>query len=467
VLGRASVRCRKAANAASLHTIFVIHSIALDTRMSSDSTDLTIAVQEPNTCSRRLTITIPAQRVRRTREQVTQQVARSMRLPGFRKGKVPTKILEQQYGPSIEQETLDRIIQDAYREALQQHGFNPINQGKVENVQYERDTDLTFDVEFEVRPELRLERLSGFAVARPPSAVGDDEVDSVLERLREEQAPWHPLPDDQKPDFGDQVMVRITPLDPDGEPKEGEQPRTYRFALGEGKAVPTIEESIMTLTPGEQNAFTIEFGEGEGTEEQAGTEQFLRIELVSAQRKQLPELDGEFARSIGEFESLDALRERILTDLREDAERRAEGEVRGQLLNQIVEANPFEVPGSMVDRYLDYMTGHSQEEHEQGKHQHTPEEEERISQIRESLRPQAVLTLQRMLVIERVGEEQGLRATQDEIDTRVEELAKKHEREPREIWLELEKSGQLDMVEREITEEKVFDYLKSQNTVTE
>jgi trigger factor len=437
--------------------------------MASDTQVLKIDVQQPKACARRLTITIPAQRVQRTRSQVMQQIAGRVRLPGFRQGKIPQKILEQQFGPSIEQETLDRSIQDAYREALQSQDFSPINQGKVDNVQYESGSDLTFDVEFEVQPEIELQQLSGYAATRPSTAVGDEEVDSVLERLREEQAPWHPLPDGAKPDFGDQVMVRITPLDPDGEPKDGEEPRTYRFALGEGKAVPAIEESIMTLATGETNDFNVDLGAAEGAEGEppAEAEQFLRIELASASRKQLGELDDEFAKSVGEFETIAALRERILTDLREDAERRADSEVRAQLLNQIVEANPFDVPDSMVDRYLDYITGHSQEEHEQGKHQHTPEEEERISQIRESLRPQAVHTLQRMLVVERIADREGLRATQDEVDARVEALAEKHEREPREVWLELEKAGQLEMLEREITEDKVFDLLKAQNTIAE
>lgn len=435
--------------------------------MSADSTELKIDVQEPKSWSRRLTITVPAQRVERARSRVTQQIAERVRLPGFRKGKIPPRILQQQFGPSIEQEMLDRLIQDAYREALRSGGYSPINQGKVDNVQYESGSDVTFDVEFEVQPEIELARVSGFSAARPSAAVGEEDVDAVLERLREEQAPWQAVPEGERPDYGDQVTVRITPLDAEGAPKADEQTRTYRFALGEQKAVPAIEDAIRTLLPGEKDRFHVDFAEGEGTPEQQGTQQHLEIELVAAERKQPAELDDEFAKSVGDFESIAALRERVMADLQQDAEQRAESEVRGQLLQQIVEANPFEVPDSMIDRYLDYVTGHSHEDDESGKHEHTPEEAERISQIRESLRPQAVATLQRMLVIERIADGEGLRATQDEVDARIEELARKHEREPREVWLQLEKSGQLEMLEREITEDKVFGHLKAQNTVTE
>ncbi|HEU0079267.1 MAG TPA: hypothetical protein VFQ76_16550, partial [Longimicrobiaceae bacterium] len=154
-------------------------------------------------------------------------------------------------------------------------------------------------------------------------------------------------------------------------------------------------------------------------------------------------------------------RARVMEDLREESKRNAEAEVRGQLVGQILEANAFDVPASMVDRYLDLMTGQNAEE--RGKL--ADEQKEQISQWREALRPQAEEGLKRMMVVERIAEEQGLRASQDEIDARVEELAQRGGRTPSEVWLQLEKSGQLQALENEITEEKVFEYLKSQNTV--
>ena len=157
------------------------------------------------------------------------------------------------------------------------------------------------------------------------------------------------------------------------------------------------------------------------------------------------------------------LRERILDDLRKDAEQRAEAEVRQQLLQGIMDANPFEAPGSLVDRYLDHMTGHS---HADGHdHQHTPEEDEQLDRVRTSLRPQAEWSLKRMMIVDRVAEQEGLNATQDEIDARVEALAAQHDQSPSQVWIQLEKSGQLETLEREITEDKVFEFLKSKNTV--
>jgi trigger factor len=431
--------------------------------MPAQTSDLTIAVQEPSAWSRRIAITVPAERVQRLRGEVTQQLARNARLPGFRKGKLPNTLIERQFGSSIDQETIDRTVQQAYREVLESEGLSPITQGKVEKVEYERGAALSFEVELEVRPEIQLARTGGFSLERPTMDVGEEDVESVLERLRDERATWEPLEEGQKPDFEQRVTVEITALEEGGAPPADAEPRTYRFVIGEGQAIPAVEEAIMTLAAGEEGDFSVSFPDDFPEEERRGQNQRLHIKVMDASRKILPELTPEFAKEIGDFEDLEALRARILEDLKADSEQRADAEVRRQLVDRITEANPFEVPASMVERYLDEVTGHSHEgEH---KHQHTPEEEERLARARAGLWPQAEWSIKRLLIIDSVADAEGLRATQDNIDQRVEQLAERHERTPSEVWLQLEKSGQLEVLEREITEDKVFQHLLAQNKV--
>jgi trigger factor len=399
--------------------------------------------------------------VKRTRGAVTEQIARSARLPGFRKGRLPTTLIERQFGTSIDQETVDRTIQEAYREALETQGLSPISQGKIEKVEYERDSDLSFEVELEVRPEIELERTSGFQVTRPSTELGDSDVDAVLERLRDERGTWEPLGEGEKPEVGNQVMVEITALGEDGESKEGEEPQSYRFVVGEGQAIPEVEDAIRTLAAGEEGEFTVHFPDDFPDEARRGEAQQLHIRVTEASRKVLPELNDDLAREVGAFADLAALRAGVLADLEEDVRQRAESEVRRQVIDQIIEANPFQVPNSMVSRYLEHMLGHDTDK----PHTHTPEQEAQLAQASIALRPQAEWSLKRMLIVEKLAESEGMHATQDEIDARVEELAKQHERSPSEIWLQLEKSGQLEMLEREITEEKVFKHLLEQSTV--
>ncbi|HEX2209720.1 MAG TPA: trigger factor, partial [Longimicrobium sp.] len=400
-------------------------------------TELRVDVQEPRSWSRRLSITVPSERVRRVRQSVAARIANNVRLPGFRKGKTPATLVERQFGPAIEQETLDRVIQETYREALDSHDFKPITQGQVEHVHYHGDGgDLHFEVEFEVQPVLELARTEGFQVVRPADTIGGDEVDGLLERLRNERATLHPLEEGARPDYGDMVLVQITNLDETAEGEEAEGSE-YRFELGEGQAIPDIEAAIMTLAPGEEGEFTVTFPDDFADEAQRGQQQRLRIKLEEARRKELPALDDDFARELGDFESLDALRARVRGDLESDATKRAESAVRDALVQQIVEANPFEVPESMVDRYLDYMMG-DVPDREGNRRTRSAEEEERFSQLRAIMRPQAEQSLKRMMVVEHIADREGLRPTADDVDARVEALAEQHGRTPSDLWVELE-----------------------------
>ncbi|HEX7120428.1 MAG TPA: trigger factor [Longimicrobiales bacterium] len=417
--------------------------------MASDTSDLRIAVAEPRSWARRLTITVPGERVRREREEVARRLAKRVKLPGFRQGRVPTRVMERQFGAAIEQEALERVVGAAYREALEQQDLQPITQGEVENIDYEPGADLTFDVEFEIRPVIGLERVGGFEIRRERAEVTDDEVGRILERVREQQAVWHPI-EEEAPAAGDLVVVEITPA---GEGAEGAKPRRYEIVLGEGQAVPAVEDAILTLKPGEEREFTLELPDPEAGEG-ATREDRAHIKLIEVRRPELPELDDEFARSVGDFEDLDALRARIREDLEKEAEAEAERGVRQKLLDAIVEANPFDVPDSLVNQYLQRML--------------SPREgadPERVAQAREMARPAAEQALRRIMVIERIAEMEGLHATSAELDARIEEIAEKQSRPAGEVWAQLQKSGQLSRLEEEITENKVFDYLKSQSTI--
>jgi trigger factor len=407
-------------------------------------------------------VTVPQERVQRIRKSVASQITRNVRLPGFRKGSIPTSLVEKQFGPAIEQETMDRVIQESYKEVLETGDFQPITQGVVENVHYHPGQDLTFEVHFEVQPKIELANVGGFTVQRPATEVSDQDVEDVLERIRAERATVRKL-DEGVADYNDEVTVEITDLEAEAASEEAEA-RPFRFTLGEGQAIPDIEEAIRTLAPGAEGEFTVRYPEDFPDEELRGKEQRLRIRLQELSRRDLPVLDDEFAKTLGEFESVDALRERIRTDLQAENERRAEAELRGGLVEQLLEANPFEVPGSMVDRYLGFMTGEAQQDPAKAKPR-TPEQEERFSQMRQMLRPQAEAALKRMLVVEHLADREGLRATADEVDARVEKLAEEHGISPSDAWIQLEKGGQIQALESEITEEKVFEYLRSQNTV--
>ncbi len=406
-----------------------------------------IDVKETSAWARRLTITVPQESLQKERRQVTQNLAKKLKLPGFRKGKIPAGMVEQRYGAAIEQETIERVVNRAYREAIEETDLRPITQGNIENIDYQEGTDLTFDVEFEVRPELELERVGGFKATRKGVSIDEDQVDSVLERLREDQAVWQPPEEEAAPEVGDMVKVAITPV-PDEEPEEPPEPREYEIVLGDGQALPDVEDAILTLTPGDEREFTIQVPAEEDEGEEAS--HTVRIRLDSFKRPETPELDDNFARSLGDFEGLPELRARVREDLEKEARSEAEYDVRRQLMDQLLEANSFEVPPSMVRDYVDRLIQPDE-----------AAEESVLDEARASARPAAERAIKRMLVIDRIAETEGLRATKEEVDARVQELAERFGQPADQLRGQLTRDGRLQQLADEITENKVYDYLES------
>ena len=410
-----------------------------------------IDIEQPQSWSRRLRITVPADQVERERRQVAAQVAKRMKLPGFRKGKVPASMVEKQYGGYIAEQTMERVVNNAYRQALQEQGFNPISQAQVENVDWEPGSDLKFEAEFEVQPEIELSQLGGFEVSRPASEIEDAQVDRVIERLREEHASWTPA-ETGKPGEGDRVSVEITPLQ--GDEADRPEPRQYEVVLGTGEILEDIDHAIRTLEIGGEGEFTIELPEQEG--EAPEEEHRIHLKLLGIEHPELPEADDAFAAKVGEFEDLATLRARVREDLEEEAGREADREVRRQLMSKVLEANPFDVPPSMVEQYVDGLI--------QAPEDADPAE---VEQAKSQARPAAEYAVRRMLVIDRIAQMESLSATEEDVDARVQEIAERNEMDAGQVRRQLAQSGRLRGLAADLTEARVFDYLKSLSTIEE
>ena len=420
--------------------------------MAIDPSTLRIDLEEQEAWHRRLTVTVPAGAVQTERNKIVQKLGGRLKLPGFRKGKVPTNVVEQRFGGTVDQEMLDKVIGEAYKAALRTQELQPISEGQVEEVKYEPREDLTFSISFDVQPVVDLERLGGFTVKRPKIEVVEEDVARVMERLRDQNGVWKPLEEGIAED-GNLVTLEIQRLE-NSEPV-GEA-RPYEIVLGDGEAIPGVEEAIRTLAVGGTGDFTVTFPDDFSDESRRGEEEHLRITLRARKRKQLPELTDEFAASMGDFENLEALTARVTEDLDKEARDQAESVVKGQLVENLLEANPFQVPRSMTERYVESVLGDT-----------SKLDPALVARTRESIRPEAEQAVKRILLIDRIAELQGLRASEDEVDDRVQEIAQKNGMKPGQVYSNLQKSGNLDALEREITEKKVWAFLMEQSTVTD
>ncbi len=421
--------------------------------MNLDVTDLQISIDEQEAWRRVMNVTIPASIVQAEEQRAARQLASRARLKGFRKGRVPTKVIENRFGGALRQEALDKLIGSAYKEALAAQELRPISEGELEDIHYKPEEDLTFAIAFDVEPVVELERLSGFVVERPAVDITAEQVDEVLGRIQEQNGVWQPL-EEGKPVEKDLVSVTITRLNDEGEPVD--DAREYDIVMGSGDAIPDIEASIFTLETGETNDFDIAFPDDFPDESRRGDSERVRITLTSRRQMDVPTLDDDLAKQVGDFETLDELTAKVREDMEKEAEQQADAAARSRLLDLIVDANPFDVPASMVRRYSDGIMGDISQ---------IPEE--RLSEFREQIRPEAERAVKRILLIEQIAQTQSLTASDDDIDDRVEEIAEANNPDAAKVYAELQKAGRIESLERELTEKAVFDFLFEQSEITE
>lgn len=401
---------------------------------------------EPGEAS--LEVTIPPDNVKAAEERATKVYQQRARLPGFRQGKVPAAVVRKKFGDDIRQEALRELVQESWRVAQKQEELKPIADPHIHNLKWEEGAPVTFEFHVELKPDLKLQRLGGFRLTRTVPAVSTVQVDAQLNAMREQRAPWTPVAS-EKPKPKDLVDVIIATRE-NGEVKE---PQPYQFVLGEGRAIPEVEERIMTLVPGESVDATVRFPDDFAEEAKRGQTRDIQLTLREVKRQELAALDDAFAREMGDFESLEALRTAVTTDLGKEAERDADAKVRSELVEQIVQANNVVAPRPLVERVLGMYA------------QAYEIPEERWPQFAEEFRSIAEAQVRRDLVLDYVVESQNLRATEGELDERIQQLAERRGMKPADLYASLEKAKRLRDVARSITEEKVFAYLLSQSTV--
>jgi len=410
---------------------------------------ITITPTETTGVSRRLQIAVPADTVSAAEEKAARKYAGKVRLPGFRQGKAPAAVVRKKFAEAIRQEALEALVNDAFKQAVESETLKLAAQPHVHDLKFEPGSDLTFELHFEVRPEITLDQVEGFTVTRKEPSITDEAIDEQIERLREQRANWTPVTEKAMP--GDMVTVVLSTADADGTLPEG---REYKLTLGGGQAIPGIEELIMEVTPGETAERPVKWPDDFPDESQRGVAKLTRVTVADVKRKLLPDLDDAFAGEIGDFDSLSALREAVGTDMAAHAKREAEAEVRASLMEQLLEANPFDVPNVWVQQLVE---GYA-------KMYQIPEDE--LPRFAEEFRPMAVRQVQRDVVIDTLAERESLKASEADIDTRIEEMAAARNVDPGQVYAQLQKGGRLPEIEREMTEERVFSWLLERNTVT-
>ena len=412
--------------------------------------DIQITTKKSAGVERLLEVSVPLATVLAEEEKQARRYATSVRLPGFRPGKAPAAMVRKRFKDAIRQQVLETLVQEAFKEVMEREKLDVAAQPHVHDVKCDDGQPLTFELHLEIRPTIELKRTDGFRVTRNATPVTDETVSEQIEKLRDDKATWSPV--EEHPREGDMVKVLLsTPEGADDALPEG---RPYDLVLGGGQAIAGVEELVMELIPGETRERSVKWPDDFPDETQRGIAKHVRVTLQEVKRKSAPALDDDFARAVGDFDSLAALRAAVKSDLEEHSTRDADALVRQTLLDNVAEANPFDVPPSWVTRMIDaYMKAYQ-----------IPDDQRQTFSV--EFAAVAEKQVRRDMLIDAIAEQETLTATEKDVDERVAKVAEQRKADPGQVYASLQKAGRLAEIERSITEEKVFEWLTARNDVS-
>ena len=382
------------------------------------------------------------------------------RVPGFRPGKVPATIIKRRFRDQILHEVMHGLIPRAVEEALQERGIEPIDTPNVQDVALEEGQPLRFTAAIETIPPFDAGELSTLTAARTPVAITEDAVEQALQRLRQRAAKSEPVESRPAAD-GDTLVVDLVRQDASGPDRhEG-----VSIEIGGKANPPGFDEQLIGLAPGDEKSFTIHFPEDYAVTEMAGTDVEYSVKVKELRRQVLPELDDEFAKDIGEFDSIGALRERVRNDLQAEAEENATRQLRAEVLKQLAQRITFELPVSLVEREIDRRL---EEFARQLVQQNVDPMQAGVDwgQLREAQREPARASVASALVLDAVARREGLVVTEQDIDQEIERFAARAGRTAAALRAQFEKEGGIGRLAAGLRREKAIDLALSRARIS-
>ena len=421
-----------------------------------------------------LVVEIPSTIVDAEIDKVSRDYSRAARIPGFRPGKVPAKVVRQRFRDQILHDVAHGLIPRAVDEALRERGVEPVDTPDIQDVVVEEGQPLKFTATFETVPPIDPGNYSGITLRQKAVRIDDAAVEQALEQLRERAARYEPV-EDRGIEVGDSVLMDLVrtaaaPAKQSEEDEEGEtEEQTDRHEnitvdIGGRANPPGFDRELIGMSANERKEFDVSYPGDYSITELAGTTVKYEVTIKAVRKRVVPDLDDELAKDIGEFESLEALRKRVRADLEHEGTHEAEREMRADLLKQLASRVEFEVPSSLVDREIDRRV---EEFVRRLIEQQIDPMRTNINweEFRERQKDTASEAVKSALVLDEVARREGLSATDDEVEAEVQRYAERSGRNVAAVRARLEKEGGFARLHAGVRREKTVNFLLTKATV--
>ncbi len=396
---------------------------------SEQELDVEVEVKELDGGQVELQVKVPPAPVERVRAAVLKEFGRRANIPGFRKGKAPRSVLERYVdAEALRDQVVDSLLSDAYDAAVEKAGITPLDRARIGEPDLTEEGGLSFSATVTLRPEIELGEYKGLKATRRITAVTEPQVEAELERARSRRAQFRELPQDEQVQKGDVVIVDYD-MFVDGEKRDDASAQGYPLEVGEDQLFPEMNEALLGSKVGETREVEVSYRENHSDPLLAGKTAQFKVTVKQARRRQLPDLDDEFAREVSDLETLDALRQRVREGMEAVGEAIADDDVRTQLIQMVSDAASLDVPEALVGREVDRRMEEIEGELDRRGltlHQHLQNANQSFEDWRADIETNARAAARRALVLDEIGEREKVQLADEDIQ---EEMKRQADRE--------------------------------------
>ena len=409
---------------------------------------------------RRVTVELDAEQVTSSIDKAYKNLQKKVRLPGFRPGKAPLSILEKHFKAQIEEEVTNELVQKSFPEVMEQQNLKPVSMPKVENGVLAKGTAFSYTVAIEIKPTIDIKDYTGLKIERLQPEATDEDVNEELERSRASYADMREI-SGRPTQMDDHIIFDLEGFIGE-EAYMGGKKTDYFLELGKDMLLPGFDEHMIGLNPGDTKEFSLEIAADYGDTQVAGTTIAFKVDLKTIKEKVLPELTDDFAKDVGEYETLDQLKEAARASISERKKKESENKVREQIFAALIEKNSFTVPQGMIEMQAQNMLQEIQRMFQQ-QGLDINEMGQNQAQMLENYKEPAERQVRSALLLEAVAEKESIKADDDDFEKQYAELAAMYNEKIETIKANIPK----ERLESQVMERKTIDFILSSAEITE
>jgi trigger factor len=422
-----------------------------------------VSVEEISPIKKKVNIEVPEEQVIKEVDSFYREVSRKAKIKGFRPGKVPRNILERHFKDYVKTEVIQKLIQESYPQALSEAKLHPVSNPLIDPGEMEAGKPFQYAATIETKPEIKLEGYIGLKIEGKKEGAKDEEVEERLKDLQNIHAQLKTISDPRPIQPGDFVIIDYE-ASIESKPLDEGKATDFTVEVGSGRFIPDLEEKLVGLKPDEEKAIEVSFPEDYGFKKWAGKTLSFHVKIKEVKEKILPILDDEFAKDLGDYSSLEDLRLKLREEIEKDKKLILERQLKDQLVEQLLQANSFEVPESLVEEQTRTLVSDTKMRlATQGvdfKNLGLSEEK-----LQGDYREMAQKQVRTFLILEKIGDQEGITVTDGEAEDRLREISERINQKFDVVKRYYEKNGLIPEVKAGIMSEKILNFLLEKASV--